>query len=184
MRGFVALEVSDRDTLESLVGFQAELKGTGADLKLVGAQNLHFTVKFLGELSDAQVAEARTRLAGLRLSGAEVEVRGVGAFPSASRPRVVWAGLPTEDEGKVAPIAEAVIGALRGIGEEDRRGFQAHITLARVRSARNVGALGALLEANRTKRFGRVGLAQLKLKSSTLTPDGPTYADVGVYPLV
>ncbi len=182
MRTFTALEVSGQ-VLDSLVAFQGEIRATGADVKLVERENLHFTVKFLGEISDAQASEVRTRLQGLALKGAEVEVKGVGAFPSPGRARVVWAGVSPQHEALVAPAARAVIAALEGIGERDERPFRAHITLGRVRSGRNSRQLAELLAKNSERPFGVVRLSALKLKSSVLTPSGPIYKDLGEYPL-
>ena len=167
--------------LESLVAFQGEIGAVGADLKYVERENLHFTVKFLGEITEAQAAEAKSRLQGLRLEGAEVEVRGAGAFPSPSSPRVVWAGVAHEDEALVSPIAEAVISSLEGIGERDDRPFRAHITLGRVRSPRNSGQLAELLAKNRDRGFGVARLGELKFKSSVLTRSGPVYSDLGAF---
>ena len=182
MRAFVALEVPG-PVLESLVAFQDEIRATGADLKLVEKGNLHFTVKFLGEVTDAQAGEVRSRLQGLTLRGVEVQVRGAGAFPSPARARVVWAGVAPEHEALVAPVADAVISSLTGIGEEDDRPFKAHITLGRVRSPRNSRQLTELLANNRDRRFGLARLNKLKFKSSVLTPGGPVYKDLGVYSL-
>jgi len=182
MRAFVALEVPGA-VLDSLVRFQSEVGATGADLKLVERQNLHFTVIFLGEISDAKAAEAKSRLGKLELKRLQVEVRGAGAFPTPTRPRVVWAGVAREQEPPVGQLAAQVIGSLEGIGERDDRPFQAHITLARVRSGFNSRQLGDLLLKNADREFGLAALTELKLKSSALTPGGPVYSDIGVYPL-
>jgi 2'-5' RNA ligase len=183
LRAFVALEISDEGVLDSLVSFQNELAATGADLKLVERQNLHFTVKFLGQISEAQAGEADRRLKELRLEGAVVSVAGVGAFPNAHRPSVVWAGVGQSDEAKVRPIAEAVISALVGIGESDRRPFQAHVTLARIRTGSNTRALANQIRDNSQRAFGTVKLTTFRMKSSLLTPRGPVYSDLGVYSL-
>ena len=182
MRAFIALEVPAH-VLDSLVEFQGEVKSSGADLKLVERENLHFTLKFLGEISDAQVSDASSRLAKLGLQGVEVEVKGVGAFPTTARPRVVWAGAAPEDEGAVTSIADPVNESLRDIGERDERPFRAHITLARVRSPVNTKQLVDLLSRNTQRSFGKAKLTEFKLKSSVLTPGGPIYEDVGVYRL-
>ncbi|MDG6901891.1 MAG: RNA 2',3'-cyclic phosphodiesterase [Nitrososphaerota archaeon] len=182
MRAFVAIDLPD-EVLGSLEAFQADLSATGADLKAVERQNLHFTVKFLGEISEAQAAEARSRLSLLEMKSADVDVKGVGAFPSVGRPRVVWAGVAPEHEGLIGPIARNVVDALGDIGESEERPFQAHITLGRVRSLRNVKELGELLRRNSGRPFGSVTLSEVKLKSSVLTPQGPIYRDVGVFRL-
>ena len=182
MRAFVALEIP-ANVIDSLVQAQKELEATGADIKLVERENLHLNLKFLGEISEAQASDVRARLGGLSLKGAEVSVKGVGAFPTPSRPRVVWAGVAKEHEPLVVPIANAVITALGGIGEEDSRPFRPHITLGRVRSSRNLRELAEALRLGAAREFGVVGLKEIKLKSSTLTPSGPIYRDEGVYPL-
>jgi 2'-5' RNA ligase len=182
LRAFIALEISG-GVLDSLVEFQSEIAATGADVKLVEKENLHFTLKFLGEISEAQAAEAGTRLSKLALQGGEVEIRGAGAFPNASRPRVLWAGVARENESLVETIASHVIDSLHGIGQRDDRPFSAHVTLGRVRSMRNARSLGGLLRENSDRPFGSVNLSHLKLKSSVLTPGGPVYSDLGAYQL-
>lgn len=165
-----------------MVAMQRQLSETGADLKLVEPKNLHFTVRFLGEISEGDASEAASRLRRLSLSAPVVELKSLGAFPTAGNPRVVWVGVASGHEGVVAPIALAVRSALDGIGEKEDRPFAAHITLARNRSGM-LGSLRSLLKSEAGRSFGTVRLSTLKLKSSTLTPHGPVYTDVGVYPL-
>jgi len=183
LRAFVALEVPRESVIEEMVSAQEELRKTQADLKIVSRENLHFTVKFLGEISEWQTREADKRLKSLELNRAAVTLEGVGAFPSPGHPNVIWAGVAQADRGKIVPIAESVIAELRGIGEEDSRPFQPHITLARVRSPARKEALVSFIQLNAARKFGDAELTHLKLKSSELTPRGPVYADVGVYPL-
>ncbi len=184
MRAFVALDIANPDVLDSLISFQRELSMTGADLKLVERENLHYTLRFLGEISEAQALSADQRLRSLRLTGGTAAVVGVGAFPSPSRPSVIWVGVADEDRQKVGSIAEEVIAALAGMGERDDRPFQAHLTVARVRSPRNKEGLASALKTNAFRDFGVFRLDSIRLKSSQLTPRGPIYKDVGVYPLV
>lgn len=183
MRAFVALEIPDSGVLDAVAAFQKEIMATGADLRLVERENLHFTVKFLGEIRENEAREADTLLKGLNLKAAEVEVKGTGAFPSLGRPSVLWVSLDEEGQEKVAEIALPAIRALENIGEKDSRPFRAHLTIARVRSDRNVRELAALVAANASRPFGRGRLRSLKLKSSVLTPRGPVYTDLGRYPL-
>lgn len=183
MRAFVALEIEEDPLLDSIVSFQREVVSTGADLKVVSRQNLHFTVKFLGEISEQQAAEVDRRLKELDLKSLNVVLKGAGAFPSLSRPRVVWIGVDEEVRAGLEELAGSVISALKGLGEDDRRGFQPHLTIARVRSERGARALSAFLRQNQTRSFGSAVLTALKLKSSVLTPEGPIYKDEGVYKL-
>ncbi len=183
MRAFLALEVPEESVIRNLVKAQEELRETRADLAIVESQNLHFTVKFLGEIPESRLPEIDARLSKLALRSARVSIRGVGAFPDPRRPRVIWAGIPPEQFGSVTPLAEAVIDSLKGIGEEDDRDYHPHITLARVRSSSSREALASFLDTNAMREFGTTHLGSLKLKSSTLTPRGPIYNDVREYRL-
>jgi 2'-5' RNA ligase len=183
MRAFVAIEIPNPQVMERLVALEKELEDTRADLKIVERENLHYTVKFLGEITDAQREEVDRRLRALKLAKASITAKGVGAFPSPSRPRVVWVGVAEGDSQKMDAIASPVIRALVGIGEQDDRPFQAHLTVARVRSGTNKQNLGRLLSEGRDRVFGPVEITEFKLKSSVLTPTGPIYSDVGVYSL-
>jgi len=184
VRAFVALDISDPKVLDAMAQFQKELTDTGADIKTVERENIHFTVKFLGEISQAQAREADNRLRGLRLNAVVAEVKGVGAFPGMGRPSVVWAGVVPDQELPIKAIASAAITVLEGVGESDRRSFTAHATLARVRSSRSSGNLTQLLHLNANRTFGEIRLTELKLKSSVLSRQGPTYTDMGAYALV
>jgi len=182
LRAFLAFEVSP-EVRENLMKVEEELTQTRADIKLVERENLHFTVKFLGEIPESMVEEIDRRIRTLALPRMEVGVRGLGAFPDARRPRVVWAGVSPQDFAPISSSGQRVIDALEGIGESDERGFHPHITVARVRSPRNLEALTSVIREGSAKEFGSSTITSLKLKSSSLTPSGPTYRDVKEYNL-
>jgi len=168
---------------DNLMKVEEQLSRARADIKLVERENLHFTVKFLGEISESTVEEVDRRLRALSLRRMEVGVRGLGAFPDLRRPRVVWAGVAPQDVPSISSSGQQVIDALEGIGESDDRGFHPHITLGRVRSPRNLEALTSVIRECSVKEFGRSSISALKLKSSGLTPSGPIYRDVKEYSL-
>jgi RNA 2',3'-cyclic 3'-phosphodiesterase len=152
LRAFLAFEVSP-EVRENLMKAEEELRQTRADIKLVERDNLHFTVKFLGEISQSALEDVDKRIGVLALRRMEVSVKGLGAFPDLRRPRVVWAGVAPQDVPSLSSSGQQVIDALEGIGESDDRGFHPHITLGRVRSPRNVEALiSVLLEGVRQER--------------------------------
>jgi len=180
-RAFLAYDVSEQ-VLDRLVEAGQELKKGAADVGVVARENLHFTVKFLGEIPEETVKEIDSRVGKLQLSGFEAEVRGVGVFPDLKRPRIVWAGVGEGSE-LITKSAESVIGALKGIGQRDERGFLPHLTFGRVRSPRNVSSLASYVTTNSEREFGRTHIGSLKLKSSLLTPSGPIYTNLREYAL-
>lgn len=183
MRAFLSLDIENEEVLRTMTEVQGELVKTSADLKLVERENLHFTVKFFGDIADSQVDKIDERLKGIDAGGTEVRVAGVGAFPDLRGPRVVWAGVGSQGAAELTSIAETVIKAVEGIGQPEDHEYHPHVTLARVRSGRNRQQLVNYIERNKERAFGTSYVRTLKLKSSALTPHGPTYADVKVYPL-
>ncbi len=183
MRAFLSLDIENEAVMREMVRAQEELARTGADLKLVERQNLHFTVKFFGEIAESQVPEIDKRIGSVELNQIDLLVAGVGVFPDLRYPRVIWAGVAPSDAGSITAVAESVIKAVNGIGEPEDHKFHPHITLARVRSGRNKEELARYIQENPARAFGASAVRTLKLKSSVLGPSGPSYTDVRAYPL-
>lgn len=177
MRAFLAFDVAD-DVIQRLLTAEQEMRTTGADVGVVSADNLHFTVRFLGEVPDNVVDEISTRIGRLELQSTQVRVEGVGAFPGLRNPRIVWAGVSPEDSPRINALAEKIIDSVRDMGKPEDRRFHAHITIGRVRSPRNHDALASFIQRNQKREFGATRIDRLKLKSSVLKPGGPTYSDV------
>ena len=138
-------------------------------------ENLHVTIKFLGKVAADRIDGLGTELeapVGV-LPRFDIELRGMGAFPSVRRANVVWAGI--EDRaGGLARIAETVEGvtARLGIGEREARPFRAHVTVGRC--PKGIDARRAL-DAWRGRSFGRVAVGEVHLYESRLGGQGSTY---------
>jgi 2'-5' RNA ligase len=182
MRAFLALEIED-SVIGEIIKVQEELRSTGADLKLVERENLHFTVKFFGEITKQQIDEIEKRVSGLDLRSLEVYVNGLGTFPHIMNPRVIWVGVRQSEQSKMIELAESVIKALEGIGEPEERRYHPHVTLGRARSNRNREILVRYVKQNEGREFGISKVKFMKLKSSILTPKGPIYSDLKSYVL-
>ena len=147
--------------------------------------NFHITVKFLGSIDETRVpsviAALHTAAAGHRAF--ELEIVALGAFPSPTRPRVLWAGV-TEGGGPLAALAGAIDDALAPLGfPRETRSFAAHVTLARVREPRRTPALAEALAVASSRRFGRVLIEHIALMRSDLSPRGARYAALSTVPL-
>ena len=160
------------------------LRAHATDVAWVAESNLHITLKFLGQVDEPRVAalaDALRRALG-DLPAFDVGVRGLGAFPSPTRPRVLWAGL--EDAAgaltKVARRVDACCGDL-GFPRESRE-FAAHVTLGRVREPRGrQPALAGVLA--RGADFGRLRVQRVSLMRSELSPRGARYSELAAAPL-
>lgn len=158
-------------------GFQSRLKKFRADAKWVEQENLHLTVKFLGETpSEAipgMVRAVRSALAAV--PAFDLAFRGCGTF--GRPPRVLWVGVQGALE-RFAAVAREVEQALAPFGfKAEGRRVVPHLTVARLRSPAGAGELAgqarALAAAN--DGFGRMRVAQVDLMRSTLGRNGPRY---------
>jgi 2'-5' RNA ligase len=169
-----------RQRLETAI---ERLRPHAADVAWVAPANLHVTLKFLGRVDESRapaLAEAlAASLAGQRAF--DVGVRGLGAFPSPTRPRVLWAGLE-DATGGLAALAERVDACCGGLGfPREARAFAAHVTLGRVREPRRQPALGEALA--RAGDFGRLRVERVSLMRSELSPRGARYSELAAAPL-
>jgi len=178
IRSFIAVDVTDNAVLQRIVDCQTELARTGADLKLVEPENIHATLRFLGEVQASLLDQVKGELAQLAFQSFTVELRGVGAFPNPRRPNVVWVGI-TKGGEELQGIFSRLEPRLRGLGfPADRKGFSPHITISRVKSGRNRDALHSSILDMSDKEFGLMTVDSIRLKKSTLTPKGPVYSTI------
>jgi 2'-5' RNA ligase len=178
IRSFVAVELNDERVLQNIIDVQQTILRTGTDLKLVEAQNIHITLRFLGEIRQERVQEIIEQMKDIRFSAFRVEFKGLGVFPGPHRPSVVWVGIE-KGAKELSQIFETLEHKLRALGvESDRRGFTPHLTIARVRSGRNRDELVHVVSELQEKEFGSINVDSVRLKKSTLTPSGPVYADL------
>ena len=175
MRSFIALEVPDelRKKIEIL---QQQL--AGLDVKLVEQQNLHFTLKFLGDVQEAALEEVKDNIRKIssNFSPFNAVIKGVGVFPNTSYVRVVWLGCPD-----ILPLQESVESALSDLFKKEKP--SPHLTIARVRSEHGKDKIQAFVEKNKGVEIGSFVADRIKLKKSALMPKGPVYEDIEVFKL-
>lgn len=172
----MAFDIESHEVRNKLAKAQALLSQTGADLKLVETQNIHITMRFLGDITPPTVERIFEEMKKVQFVPFNVQLKGLGAFPDVRYPRVVWAGI-TEGADQLRNVFSQLEPKLLGMGfAPDSKGFSAHLTLARVRSGRNKEQLAKALADNANYDFGTVKAECLRLKQSVLSPKGPTYS--------
>ena len=165
------------DVCRAAAQVQHDLKRAAAGVKWVDPEKLHVTVKFLGETDESQVqgiVEAMQAAVEPQEPFA-VQMKGVGAFPSARRPRVIWLGV-AEGAEPLAGIASRLEDGLATLGfEREDRPFRAHVTFGRVRSPQRAGPLTAEIELLGPAEVGMMTCEGIVLMRSDLSRSGPTY---------
>jgi 2'-5' RNA ligase len=142
----------------------------------VPAANLHVTVKFLGPVKASAVEAIRDRLARDLAARPpfELEARGLGAFPSPARARILWAGLAPSPG--LAALADAVEGGMEALGfAREERAFHPHLTIARVKQGESGPAVAAALAERADLVFGSGRVVEAVLYESRTLPSGSEY---------
>ena len=178
----VALEASLREAITDL---ERRLEDAGARLHWVKPENLHFTLRFLGHISDAQLNRVKTaaREAAQGVAAFRIALAGLGAFPNARRPQVVWVGIGKGGDN-LRDLAERLDDTLaRQRFPKEPRGFQPHLTLARVKEPRLWGEIGPVLGQFERVEVGEQEVRSLLVMESLLRPQGAIYTQVEEVPL-
>jgi len=150
-------------------------------LRLVKAELVHVTIKFLGEVPQEKVGAVTTALGRVKAAPFPARVLGMGAFPGRTV-RVVWLGLT----GNFQELYQNVEQALRPLGfSPEARGFSPHVTLGRVaRPDEGMNRrLGERIADFSSADLGSFTVDRFYLKKSTLTRGGPIYEDLAGFPL-
>jgi 2'-5' RNA ligase len=178
VRLFVAVEL-DQEVRAHLGSVQSTMRGVCPGVRWVLPEQMHLTLKFLGEVADRRVAEVAAALE--RAAGGSractLTLRGCGCFPPGGAPRVVWVGVE-EPTGALAECAAAVEGSLEDLGfPREQRPFSAHVTLGRVRDDAGGGALRSKVSATSAGPWTQP-VERIVLMSSVLSPKGASHTPV------
>ncbi|MEM2538049.1 MAG: RNA 2',3'-cyclic phosphodiesterase [Candidatus Methanomethylicia archaeon] len=177
IRAFIAIDI-DEKIVDSLVKFQEELASLDCDIKFVERDNIHLTLKFLGELSLNKINEICRLMNDIEFPPFTLEVKGIGVFPSLNRPRVVWAGVG-EGYQNVVEIFKILDSNLRKLNfKSEAEEFTPHITIGRFRSNRNMSVFVKFIKNYENTVFGQFNVTCIRLKKSVLTPRGPIYSNL------
>ena len=172
-RGFISIDI---DSFQKIQEFERDIKDTGANVKLVEPENIHLTLKFLGDTDESLIdrIEEIMKYSVKDVEPFEIQLIGSGVFPNERYIKVMWIGIKnSENIGKIASLIDEKISTL-GF-EKEKRKFSAHLTIARVKNAKNKEKLLNIIEKYRDIEFAKIKVDTIKLKKSTLTPKGPIY---------
>ena len=172
MRAFVAIEVNNKDVLNSIHKIQTELNIKAKPVKL---HNMHFTVQFLGEVSEDMIGKISDALNSIKFSAFSISFVSIGVFPKPNFPRIIWVGT---DDGinELEKLAEMIRSKLSHLGFSPDKKFKPHVTIFRVKN--KIEDVSDKLEKFSSYYFGKQTISEIKLKKSELTPNGPIYTDL------
>jgi len=186
VRLFVALEIpaAVRDNLAALLKDFRTLSSPLSDKRprWVRPENLHVTLKFIGEVADAKLEGIRGALSMVRSDApVDLQFRGLGFFPDETHPRVLWAGLNAS--ANLPVLAGDIDRALETQGfAREQRAFTPHLTLARLEPPGLHEKLRATIQKNGERQFGAFPACEFHLIESKLKPSGAEYTSLASFP--
>lgn len=180
MRLFIALEIPS-SVRANLAALLASMRAITKEPRWVRPENLHVTLKFLGEVAEEKVDAIRSALGEIRSAKAvSMGFRGLGFFPNEKHPRVFWAGM--EASPNLKPLARDIEAAMEELGiPREKREFSPHLTLARFERPRLPEALCKLIADNQQREFGSLLTNEFRLIRSKLKPAGAEYTTVATF---
>lgn len=184
IRTFIAVEVAEK--IRDKLAEEVRILHAGAPLvKWVKAENMHLTLRFLGDVKEDDLEELFDALAeeAAGISSFAMEIKGIGAFPNWRHPRVVWAGCG-EGADEAADLGAAVEEVCVDLGyEREKRPFRPHLTLGRVKQPADARGLEGAVAGLEDKVFGYLDVDAVVVFMSSLRRNGPVYAPMARFEL-
>ena len=176
IRTFIAIEIP-KDIRNQIAKLQSGVKGLGGKITWVKPENMHLTLKFLGDTDESLIENISEKLSQLALSfnQFEIKVKGVGAFPNFRRAKIFWVGTET-DSSALIELAKKIDQQMSGFGyDREKRRFSAHLTMGRVRDNRGIEPLIKKLQKEELFNPGKFVVKEILFIKSELTKQGPIY---------
>jgi 2'-5' RNA ligase len=168
IRTFIAVELPDR-FIPEIEKIESVLDTPG--IKLVEPEQVHITLKFLGDINETDVDSIASALSNINCKPFEARIKGVGVFPKPAYIKVIWLGA----EGNFEALHNEVERVLLPFKFEKDHQFSPHATLARVKQLREKTLLLEKLKKLGDIELGTMNVESISLKKSTLRPQGPIY---------
>lgn len=182
IRSFLAIEL-DEDLVPKILDVQKEFKKTDANIKYVNSRNMHFTLKFFGNI-DLDMAEdigSAVEKVIKNYSSFDLNIRNCGCFPNKKVIKVLWLGL--EEGSPIINLQKDLDKEFGKLGFKKERNFISHLTIGRVKSPKNKKEIRETIDKLENIEIGQMRVSKISLKKSTLTPQGPIYDDIKVFEL-
>lgn len=176
IRTFIALQLDD-----SIRARLNELGRTIPGARPVPPEQIHLTLRFIGDIDNALFHDVRSALADVEAEAPTLSIRGVGHFPPRGAPRVIWTGV--EPLAALLAVRSAINRVLAGIGiGAEERNYHPHVTIARLKNS-SIGRVADFLTSNSLLQSPPFTVTSFTLFTSTLTAKGAIHRIAADYPL-
>ncbi|OQB74921.1 MAG: 2',5' RNA ligase family [candidate division TA06 bacterium ADurb.Bin131] len=178
MRVFVGIKITSSimEKLKEVLSFLQEYRN---QIRTVRPENLHITLKFLGNITHNMYSQFSENLQNsiTEFSPFEVAIEGIGFFPSKNRARIIWVGIkknnPLENLYKIVEDSAEKINIL-----PDNKKFHGHITVGRIKTDIHPNLINAIEEKFKERNWENMRVENITIFESILHPDGPKYKEL------
>lgn len=178
IRTFFAIDLEEKELINKIEIIQSQFNFPDARIVFVAPENLHFTLKFLGDIEEGIVPELEKAAQNISFSDFELELSGIGCLPNYSYINALYIGV-TKGLENLASIAKELESLSNKFNfKKEIRPFRAHLTIGRVKRIRDKNPLISKIKENEETYFGKINISSFKLKKSDLTPQGPLYTNL------
>lgn len=177
IRTFICIDFSD-EIIKEVARVQESLENIKFTGKLTELENLHLTLKFLGEISLDKVEEVKKRLGEIKFDSFEVKLSKMGVFSKFGNPKIVWIKI---DGKEIWELQKKIDESLKDLFKKEER-FMSHLTIARIKYVEDRKGFRDYCENISVKKI-KMKIDNFKLKSSDLRPIGPVYTTLSEYKL-
>jgi len=186
-RCFLAIDI-EPDLVQKIEKVQEKFKQTNNNVKYVEKENLHFTLKFFGNINNKKINEIIEVIKKV-LSKIDSEtvntgkntlfIEGIGTFPNDNYMKVLW--ISTEDNNFLTNLQKELDLEFKKLGFKLEKKFKSHLTIGRIRNLKNKKEFKEKIDELKDIKIGKMNINKISLKKSELSPKGPIYSDIETF---
>jgi 2'-5' RNA ligase len=182
VRAFLAIDLDD-DLKPKINRIIKEFKQIDTRIKYVELTNLHLTLKFFGEIDTEGLELLEEKIAKVvsEFKPFDIKIKGCGSFPNNNHIKVIWVGI--DEDSIIRELHDKLDKEFTKLGFDRDKKFSTHLTIGRMKSAKNKDKVKATIEEFSDIEIGEMTVNRISLKKSTLKPSGPVYEDLKVFEL-
>ena len=185
-RCFLAIDI-DPDLIKNIAKLQDEFKQTKNNVKYVEKENLHFTLKFFGNISEDIIEKIKKSVQKVLKNdnlksenpNFEISIEKIGTFPNENYMKVLWIG--TKNNSFLINLKKELDLEFKELGFKLDKNFKTHLTIGRIKNLKYKKEFKEKIEELKDIEIGKMNINKISLKKSQLTPNGPIYSDIEVF---
>ncbi|KZX15130.1 RNA 2',3'-cyclic phosphodiesterase [Methanobrevibacter filiformis] len=179
-RSFLAIDIEPK-LKNNIKIIQNGLKNSEANIKFVSMENLHFTLKFFGDINENMVGKLSIAIKEVlnENDSLTINIKGTGAFPNDKVMKVLWVGISRNDE--FINLIKNFDSKFSNLGFKKERSYTPHLTIGRMKNQKNREEVSKILKDFKGFEIGSMKIKNIYLKKSELTPKGPIYENIAIF---